>query len=128
VIELILTYVGGVPMSKTRSTTSHRPEILLEVRPRTTSGDLAPRAAGPEEFNKRADEIADSIADVIDHLRVRLGKLLDQRADTGWHVGSVEIEFGVSVQAETGVIIAKATAGATFSARLVMQVREDRPA
>jgi hypothetical protein len=114
-------------MSKARSTATRSPEILLEVRPAATSGDLAPRAAAPEEFKTRADEIADSISDVIDHLRARLGKLLDQRHDPGWQVGSVEIEFGVSVQAETGVIIAKATAGATFCARLVLQAREDQP-
>lgn len=113
-------------MSKARSTVTHGPEILLEVRPTATSGDLGPRTAVPEEFKARADEIADSISDVIDHLQVRLGKRLDQRNDSGWHVGSVEVEFGISVQAETGVIIAKATAGATFSARLVLQAREDR--
>lgn len=113
-------------MTKARSTAARRPEILLEVRPAATSGDLAPRAVAPEEFRARADEIADSISDVIDHLCARLGKLLDQPDEPGWQVGSVEIEFGVSVQAETGVIIAKATAGATFSARLVLQVREER--
>jgi NTP-dependent ternary system trypsin peptidase co-occuring protein len=123
---VILAYIDGVQMSKARSTVTHGPEILLEVRPAVTSGDLAPRAAAPEEFKARADEIAGSISDVIDHLRPRLEKLLDQRGDSGWHVGSVEIEFGVSVQAETGVIIAKAAAGATFSARLVLQTREDR--
>jgi hypothetical protein len=114
-------------MAKARSTAARGPEVLLEVRAAATSGDLAPRAAAPEEFKARADEIADSISDVIDHLRARLGKLLDQRDEPGWQVGSVEIEFGISVQAETGVIIAKATAGATFSARLILQAREERP-
>jgi hypothetical protein len=42
-------------------------------------------------------------------------------------VGSVEIEFGIAVQAEAGVVIAKATAGATFTARLVLQATEDHP-
>lgn len=114
-------------MNKARSTAIRGPKILLEVRPTATSGDLAPRAAAPEEFKARADEIADSISDVIDHLRVRLGKLVNPQDDSRWRVGAVEVEFGLSVQAETGVIIAKATAGATFSARLVMQASEDRP-
>lgn len=114
-------------MSKARSAAIRGPEILLEVRPAAMSGDLAPRLAVPEEFKARADEIADGISDVIDHLRARLRKLLDQRDNSGWHVGSIEIEFGVSVQAETGVIIAKAAAGATFSARLVLQAREKQP-
>jgi Trypsin-co-occurring domain 1 len=114
-------------MSKSRSAVSPGPEILLEVRPAATSGDLAPRAVVPEEFKSRAGEIADSIAEVADHFRSRLGKVLDQRDDSSWRVGSVEIQFGIAVQAEAGVVIAKATAGATFSARLVLQVSGDPP-
>lgn len=112
-------------MSKSRSAASPGPVVLLEVRPVTTSGDLAPHAQIPEEFKSRAGEIADSIAEVVDQFRSRLGKVLDRRDDSGWRVGSVEIEFNIAVQAEAGVVIAKATAGATFSARLVLQAPED---
>jgi hypothetical protein len=115
-----------VLMSKSRSTVTRGSEILLEVRPVGSSGELASRTAVPEDFNTRADEIARSITEVIDHLRTGLGKLLEQKDDSGWRVASIEIEFGISVQAETGVIIAKATAGATFAARLVLQEGEDR--
>lgn len=114
-------------MSKSRSTVTGRPEILLEVLPMATSGDLAARTAVPEDFKKRADEIARSITEVIDHLRAGLESLLVQKDDAGWQVASVEIEFGISVQAETGVIIAKATGGATFAARLILQTHEDQP-
>ena len=112
-------------MSKSRSAASPGPEILLEVRPAATSGDLAPRAMVPEEFKSRAGEIADSIAEVVDHFRSRLGKVLGQPDESGWRVGSIEIEFDIAVQAETGIVIAKATAGATFSARLVLQAPGD---
>jgi hypothetical protein len=112
---------------KSRSIEGPNPEILLEVRPAATSGDLAPRAMIPEEFKSRAGEIADSVAEVVDHFRSRLGEALGQRDNSGWQVGSVEIEFGVAVQAEAGVVIVKATAGATFSARLVLHAQGDRP-
>ena len=114
-------------MSKSRSAESPRPEILLEVRPLTVSGDLAPRVMVPEEFRSRAGEIADSIAEVVDHFRSRLGKVLDQRDDSRWRVGSLEIQFDIAVQAEAGVVIAKATAGATFSARLVLLAPGEHP-
>jgi hypothetical protein len=114
-------------MSKSRSAASPGPEILLEVRPAQTSGDLAPRAVVPEEFKSRASEIADSIAEVADHFRSRLGKVLHQRDDSGLRIGTVEIQFGIAVQAEAGVVIAKATAGATFSAKIVLQVPGDHP-
>jgi hypothetical protein len=42
-------------------------------------------------------------------------------------IGSVEIEFGIVVQAEAGIVIAKATAGATFTARLVLLATETPP-
>lgn len=114
-------------MSKSRSAVSPDAEILLEVRPSGTSGDLASRVAVPEEFKARAGEIADSIAEVVDHFRSRLGKALDQRDDSTWRVGSIEIQFGITVQAEAGVVIAKASTGATFSARLIMQAPGDHP-
>jgi hypothetical protein len=108
-------------MSKSRSATNPGPEILLEVRPAAASGDLAPRPAVPEEFKSRAPEIADSLAEVVDVFRSRLAKALSQQDDSSWRAGSVEIEFDIAVQAEAGIVIAKATAGATFSARLVLQ-------
>src|SRR6266702_1882222 len=105
-------------MSKSRSAASPGPEILLEVRPAQTSGDLAPRAVVPEEFKSSASEIADSIAEVADHFRSRLGKVLHQLDDSGVQIGTVEIQFGIAVPAEGVVDIAKATAGATFSATI----------
>jgi hypothetical protein len=114
-------------MTKSRSAASRGPEILLEVRPAQTSGDLAPRAVIPEEFKSRADEIADSIAEVADHFRSRLRKVLHQQDDSGLRIGTVEIQFGITVQAEAGVVIAKATAGATFSAKLVLESHGDHP-
>jgi hypothetical protein len=114
-------------MSKSRSAARPDTEILLEVRPATTSGDLAPRAVIPEEFRSRASEIAESITEIVDHFRSRLGRVLEQRDDSSWRVGSVEIAFGIAVQAEAGVVIAKTTAGATFSARLVLNAPPDHP-
>lgn len=114
-------------MSGSRSAVPVGPDILLEVRPVAISGDLGPRLVVPEEFRARADEIADSIAEVADHFRSRLKKVLGRQDDSGLRVGSVEIEFGIAVQAEAGVVIAKATAGATFTARLVLQATEDHP-
>src|SRR5579859_5067884 len=103
------------------------PVILLEVRPAATSGDLGPGAAIPEKFTARAAEIADSIADVVEHFRSRLGAALHHQDRSGWQAGSIEIGFDIAVQAETGIVIAKATAGATFSAKLVLKAPEDQP-
>jgi hypothetical protein len=100
-------------------------EILLEVRPRSVSGDLAPRVAVPEEFRRRAGEIADGVAEVADQFRSRLERVLTTRDDAGWGVDSIEIGFDIAVQAEAGVVIAKATTGATLSARLTLKARQN---
>jgi hypothetical protein len=114
-------------MINLQSVGSPGPEILLEVLPAAASGDLAPRVAVPEEFKLRAAEIADGIAEVVDQFQSGLGKVLHQRDDSSWHVGSIEITFEIAVRAETGVVIAKASAGATFSARVVLQPSSDQP-
>jgi hypothetical protein len=103
------------------------PRLLLDVWPNETSGDLAPRYAVPEEFRRRADEIADSIGEVAVRFRNRLSKLIRRPDGETWGVESVEIEFGIKVTAETGVLIAKASGGATFTARLKLQVKSDEP-
>ncbi len=102
-------------------------EILLEVQPRSVSGDLAPRVAVPEQFQRRAGEIADSVAQVADQFRSRLETALRRPSDSGWAVESIEVGFDLSVQADVGVIITKATSGATFSARLTLKALPDSP-
>lgn len=113
-------------MPRSQTGKSRSPQVLLEVRPASASGDLAPRVAVPEDFRKRAGEIAESIAEVVEDFRSRLGSILTRSDDPAWHVGSVELAFGIVVQAEAGVVIAKTTAGATFSAKLVLQAAQDR--
>ncbi|GEM_PF-3391659 len=94
-------------------------ELLVEVRPRSVSGDLAPRAAMPEEFRRRAQEIVRSISLVIEEIKAGLSEVLADRTSS-LGLQSIELEFGIALQAETGVLIVKATAGTTFVARLTL--------
>lgn len=108
-------------MSGSKSIDGRKPEILLEVRPSADLGDLGPRSAVSEDFRTRAGEIAESLAEIVEDFRAKLAHVLARRDEQTWKVGSVEIAFDIAVQAEAGVVIAKTTAGATFSARLVLQ-------
>jgi Trypsin-co-occurring domain 1 len=95
------------------------PEILLEVKPPAgASGDLARRSLKPEDFGSRADEIAESLVEVAERFRSRLGELIAERAARGWALDEVQLTFSLDVQAAAGVIIARASAGATFEASL----------
>lgn len=103
------------------------PDILLEVRPNAAAGDLAPRTVGPEQFRSRAGEIVESLQDIVQDFRERLGRQATMGDDDGgWRVGSIEVSFDIAVQAETGIVIARAGAGATFSAKIVLESRQDQ--
>lgn len=95
------------------------PKLLVEVQPRSNSGDLSPRVTSPEEFHRRAGELAESVVQVAEEFRSKLARALSTRSH-GLGIQSVEIEFGIALQAETGIVIAKATAGTTFIARLTL--------
>jgi hypothetical protein len=96
-------------------------EILVEVRPNTLPGDLAPKGEMLEDFRKRADEITNAVAELAGSFRSKLGKLLDDEpSDRSYLLQSVEIEFELTFQAEAGILIARAAAGATFTARLTL--------
>jgi hypothetical protein len=100
-------------------------EILLEVRPKSVSGDLGPGGAELERFRHRAGEIADSIAKIAEEFRARLEKSLHKHDGGGWHTDSVELGFDIAVQAQAGVVIARAVTGATFSAKLTLKASAD---
>jgi hypothetical protein len=95
-------------------------EIRVEVRP--TSGaygeDLTGRPLLPEAFSSRADEIADSVVEIANRFRARLDAAADRGGPSGWRLGEVELAFGLELEAESGVVIAKARAGCTFTATL----------
>jgi len=72
----------------------------------------------PESFASRAAELADTItgvsADLRDHLEANMAG-----EDTHlWRLASVQLSFELALQAEAGVVIARASTGATFSATL----------
>jgi hypothetical protein len=72
----------------------------------------------PEVFSARASEIADSVAEVAEQFRARIDQTLSRDAADGWQLGQVEVAFGLQAEAGTGVLIARASVGATFTATL----------
>ncbi|MFD8495514.1 hypothetical protein [Amycolatopsis sp. NPDC059657] len=112
-------------MTKRADSKQGSPDLLLEVTPRQVSGDLAPRKVVPEDFRQRAAEIAESVQEVADEFRTRLARLIKNPSNTEWGLESIEIGFDITVQAEAGVLIAKASTGATFSAKLTLKAPLD---
>lgn len=113
-------------MAKSHAVERRSSDILLEVRSVSASGDLAPRAKGPEDFRSRAEEIIESIAEIAGYFPSGLERILGERDDAGWRAESIEVTFDIAAQSEGGVIIAKTTPGATFSVRVVLQAPQER--
>jgi hypothetical protein len=104
-------------------------EILVEVRPAGVSGDVARRApVAPESFANRAGEIADAITEVAGKLRDHLEEKEEKTAAEAthlWRLDTVELAFELALQAEAGVVIARASTSATFTATLTWSREAD---
>jgi hypothetical protein len=94
-------------------------DIQVEVVPADAAfgQDLSDPVA-PELFTARADEIADSLAEVAARLRARIDEDISPDETERWNISQVEVTFGLQVEAGAGILIAKASAGATFTATL----------
>lgn len=95
-------------------------EIVVEVvGPLGGYGDdLSGRTAIPERLEKRIDEIGDSIAEVAKRLESHLEAVSGMNGESRWHLGEVQVSFGLDLQAETGVVVVKSKVGCTFTATL----------
>ena len=72
----------------------------------------------PELFSARAGEIADSVAEVATQFRARIDVAISNEKAGAWQLSQVEVAFGLQAEAGAGVLIARASAGATFTATL----------
>ena len=91
-------------------------EILVEVRPKGARGDLSAKPAVPEAYMGRIDEIGQSLQEIAD----RLSKHLDhfEQMQPGWRLNEVELKFSLDLEAEAGVLIARAKTTAGFEVSL----------
>ena len=95
-------------------------DVLIEVHPVLAQGiypeELKPARPTVESFRDRAADIASTVADVAQDLKKQFDATL--RKGAGLAPDRVEIEFGLELLAETGVVIAKASAGCTLTVKL----------
>jgi hypothetical protein len=80
------------------------------------SGDLwGGQATVTERFSERAADVADTVADVSKSVQARLEERLSA-AGGALTVSEVTLSFSLELKAESGVLLAKASAGGTFTA------------
>jgi hypothetical protein len=104
-------------------------ELKVQVVPAGyTAGDLG----GPPVFERlsdRIDEVGICIREIADRLRHTLETDVEAaEPDGSWHLDTLDLQFSVQLEAETGVIVAKATTTAGFEVTLGWKRETNSPA
>jgi hypothetical protein len=96
-------------------------DIFVQVVPRQQGdeGYMAAQASvGPESFSNRATEIADGISGVANAIRADLEKKIVRGVDLPFALKEIELKFSLDLEAEAGIIIARAKTTAGFEVTL----------
>jgi len=100
-------------------------DIRVEVRPNATAGDLSRRAAKPEELLARLNDLADSLQCIAAKMSARFSEF-EGPPQRDWHLDEIELKFSIDLEAEAGVIIARASTTAGFEAKLAWKKCDSR--
>ncbi len=80
-------------------------------------GELS-QGKSTEEFGKRVSELGDSIGEIANELRRKLDDALEQGEESDWGLDQIQLSFSLDLEAEAGVIVAKAKTAAGFEVQL----------
>jgi Trypsin-co-occurring domain 1 len=95
------------------------PTIYVEVTPRDSSGDLSASVLPKKEnFQDRAVEVADTLAAIAAVFQSRLEAGLKDTGGSAWALDEVELSFSIALEADVGVVLARASTKAEFEAKL----------
>jgi hypothetical protein len=92
-------------------------KVLVEV---VELDDHGNRQIGPTEriTDQLINREAEVKAAIVMAARIVTTSAAGEIADAGWHVSELEAKFGITLSAEAGVIVGKASAEATFEVTL----------
>jgi len=90
--------------------------ILVQVIPVEASGEISWSSSVTDQLEQRLDDIRRAIAAGAQAVA---GSLPDLPSADNWTLGAVEASFAITLTAEAGVILSKASAGATFEVKVV---------
>ncbi len=93
--------------------------IKVQVVPSPAqAGQLSPGKAW-ESLEKRIDELGESIGEIAERFRSRLDSgLAPPEEKPAWHLGAVQVTFSLDLEAEAGVVVARAKTTAGFEVSL----------
>lgn len=99
-------------------------DIYVEVVPHPgQAGDLSPTDL-VDKLSTRVGELGQALATLASQLRETMERRLTEPADSRWPLASVSLEVSINLEAEAGVVIARAKTGAAFQATLTWSRQE----
>lgn len=99
--------------------------IRVEVEPDPTfRGDVGP-ADLIERFTDRVDELGAAVAVVAQRLSRALEDRFTNDRSSRWQMAEVGMEFGINLEAESGIVVAKAKTAAAFKVSIMWAKRDD---
>jgi NTP-dependent ternary system trypsin peptidase co-occuring protein len=96
------------------------PSVRVEVIPIDPGGyrQIAPDRLATELLRSRADDIKAAIQEAT---AIICGGIDGATPKEGWQLTGLEATFGLTLTAESGVIVAKASAEASFEVKLILE-------
>lgn len=98
-------------------------EIQVRVIPGPVRAGEVRRDKATESFSKRVGELGKSLGTIANDLRAQIDATLDEPEQSGWLLDEVELTFSIDLEAEAGVVVAKARSSAGFEASLTWKRR-----
>lgn len=91
------------------------PDIDVNVLiPAAVYEDIGGPESKPEKLARRVDELGESIAWFRTRIEKHIGSLEDSSHSRSWKLDKVELTVSIDLEAESGIIFARAKAGAGF--------------
>jgi hypothetical protein len=93
-------------------------EIKVQVVPDPTKAGQLTGRTQTEKLGDRIDELGASLGSIANSLRARLEETLEKEDEVAWKLDEVALTFSLDLEAEAGVVVAKAKTTAGFEAKL----------
>jgi hypothetical protein len=97
---------------------SDESSIVVYVEPDPRFAGEASGQVLPEKLAERIDELGDGLGKIANDLRARLDATLESDDGSGWGLEEVQLSFSLGLEAEAGIVVAKAKTAAGFEAAL----------
>jgi Trypsin-co-occurring domain 1 len=92
--------------------------IFVQVVPVAQGGEISWSGSVTDQLENRLGDVRNAIASGASAVAASLASLPGAE---GWRLGEVEASFSVTLTAEAGVILSKASAGAAFEVKVLFK-------